>query len=67
MITLTRINGTTIIINENFIEMAEEAPDTVVTMQNGHRYLVQESASEILEKAAEFRRQCYTEFKESRE
>jgi flagellar protein FlbD len=54
MIKLTRLNGTEILMNENFIELAEEAPDTVVTMQNGHRYFVQESVDEIMMKAAEF-------------
>ena len=34
MITLTRFNGTTIMLNENFIEIAEETPDTVVTALN---------------------------------
>ena len=36
MIKLTRLNGTDILINENFIELAEETPDTVITMENGH-------------------------------
>lgn len=49
MIKLTRLNGTVILLNEKFIELAEEAPDTVVTMENGHRYLVQEKIDDILE------------------
>lgn len=48
MIKLTRLNGTVILINENFIELAEETPDTVITMENGHRYLVQEKLDEIM-------------------
>jgi len=48
MIKLTRLNGTEILLNENFIEIAEEAPDTVVTMQNGHRYIVKEKIDEIV-------------------
>lgn len=57
MITLTRVNGTTLLINESFIETAEETPDTVVTMQNGHRYFVQETVKEILQKAMEFEKE----------
>lgn len=49
MIKLTRINGTVILLNEKFVEIVEEAPDTVVTMENGHRYLVQEKIDDILE------------------
>lgn len=59
MIQLTRINGTILLVNENYIEIAEETPDTVVTMQNGHRYLVQESIQEIIDKSAEFRRESF--------
>lgn len=61
MITLTRFNGTIIMLNENFIEIAEETPDTVVTMQNGHRYLVQEKLDDIIARSAEFRRLCAAE------
>lgn len=49
MIRLTRLSGTDILLNENFIEMAEEAPDTVVSMQNGHRYVVKQSIDEIMD------------------
>ena len=49
MIKLTRINGSVLLINESFIEAAEEAPDTVLTMQNGHKYLVKETVDEIID------------------
>ncbi len=58
MIQLTRINGTELLVNEQFIEIAEQTPDTVVTMQNGHRYLVQETLEEIKEKTVRFRLEC---------
>ena len=57
MITLTRINGTNILINESFVEIVEETPDTVVTMQNGHKYLVKETVEEILYKISESHRE----------
>lgn len=59
MIQLTRINGTILLVNENYIEIAEETPDTVVTMQNGHRYLVKETIQEIIDKSADFRRESF--------
>lgn len=58
MIKLTRINGTVILVNESFMEAAEQAPDTVLTMQNGHRYLVRETIDEIIELSEQFRREC---------
>jgi len=54
---LTRVNGTTLLVNESFLETAEETPDTVITMQNGHRYFVQESVDEILFKTLEFEKE----------
>ena len=58
MIKLTRMSsGTTLLVNENFIETAEETPDTVVTMQNGHRYFVVEKVDEIMEKIFEFEKE----------
>lgn len=58
MIKLTRFNGTVLLINENFIETVEETPDTVVSMQNGHRYFVKETINEICSLTAQFRREC---------
>jgi flagellar protein FlbD len=43
-------------LNENFIEIAEEAPDTVITMLNGRRYIVKEKIGEIMELSAAYRR-----------
>lgn len=56
MILVTRLNGTPLMLNEDFIEAAEETPDTVVTMMNGHRYILKEKLDEIIEKSFEFRR-----------
>ncbi len=58
MIKLTRVNGTELLVNESFIEIAEQTPDTVVTMQNGHRYLVQETIDDIIEMSERYRRDC---------
>lgn len=56
MILVTRLNGTPLMLNEYFIEAAEETPDTVVTMMNGHRYILQEKLDDIIERSVEFRR-----------
>lgn len=56
MILLTRLDDSKILINELFLELVEEAPDTIVTMQNGHRYIVQEPISLILNKIQDFER-----------
>ncbi len=56
MIKLTRLDGSEILINEDFVEVIEETPDTVITMQNGHRLIVRESVSSILLKAKHYQK-----------
>lgn len=56
MITLTRLDGSKIMLNEQFIEIAEETPDTIITLNNGHAYIVQESLTAIMQKIQEFYR-----------
>jgi flagellar protein FlbD len=58
MITLTRFNGTPVLINENLIETCEETPDTVVSLQNGHKYFVKEKLGDILCLTIDYKRRC---------
>ena len=54
MITLTRLNGTRICVNTFLIEHLEETPDTVVTLTNGHHFLVRETVDEIVQAAMDY-------------
>ncbi|NPV49074.1 MAG: flagellar FlbD family protein [Armatimonadetes bacterium] len=54
MITLTRLNGARLCVNAFLIEHLEETPDTVVTLTNGHRFLVQESIDDVIAAATAF-------------
>jgi flagellar protein FlbD len=56
MIELTRIKGEKFALNSDQIEMMEQTPDTVVTLLNGHKYLVRETVGEIIDKIEYFRR-----------
>lgn len=58
MVILTKLNGKSIMLNENNIENVIENPDTVITMSNGHNYIVQESLEEIFTKIIGFNRAC---------
>ena len=55
MIEVTKMDSRRILLNEDYILTVEETPDTVVTLSDGHRYLVKENAQEILEKIIAFR------------
>ena len=55
MIRVTDITGTQKYINCELIERIEVVPDTIVVLANGHSYIVQESAHEIVERIRRFR------------
>jgi flagellar protein FlbD len=56
MIQLTRLNHVPLILNSDLIEHVEITPDTVVTLVTGQRFMVLESANEVVELVRAFRR-----------
>lgn len=56
MIRLTRLNTQQITVNSDLIKFIESNPDTVITLVNGEKFLVQESADEVVARVIEFRR-----------
>jgi len=56
MIRLTRINHVPLVLNADLIEHVEITPDTVIAMTSGQKFMVRESADEVIQKVIEFRR-----------
>jgi flagellar protein FlbD len=56
MIRLTRINHVPLVLNSDLIEHVEVTPDTVIAMTTGQKFMVAESADEVIQKVIEFRR-----------
>jgi flagellar protein FlbD len=56
MIRLTRINHVPLVLNSDLIEHLEATPDTVIAMTTGQKFMVAESADEVIQKVIEFRR-----------
>ena len=56
MIQLTRLNNHPLAVNSDLIKFVEQAPDTVITLVNGEKIVVRESAQDVLERVAQFRR-----------
>ncbi len=56
MIRLTRINHVPLVLNSDLIEHIEVTPDTVISLTNGQKFLVLESADEVMARVIEFRR-----------
>lgn len=59
MIKLTGMNGKEFILNDYQIEKIEEIPETVITLANGNKYIVEESSDEVIEKVINFRKQIF--------
>jgi flagellar protein FlbD len=56
MIKLTRLNGTKYILNCEIIETVEQTPDTVISTLNGKKFVVAETAEQIVEKVLEYKK-----------
>jgi flagellar protein FlbD len=56
MIRLTRINHVPLVLNSDLIEHVEITPDTVIAMTSGQKFMVLETADEVIERVIDFRR-----------
>ncbi len=56
MIQVTRINHVPLVLNSDLIEHIETTPDTVISLTNGQKFVVLESAEELIQKVVDFRR-----------
>jgi flagellar protein FlbD len=56
MITVTRLNGAELVVNDDLIVFLERTPETVLTMTEGKKITVKESTEEVLEKIINFRK-----------
>ncbi len=56
MIRLTRLNNQAFVLNSDLIKFVEQSPDTLLTLINGEKIVVRETAEQILERLIAFRR-----------
>ena len=60
MIYLTRLNHSSLVLNCDLIEHIEMTPDTVVSLTTGQKFVVLESADDIIERVKDYRRSILT-------
>ena len=60
MIEVTRLNGTTVLINSDLIETVEETPDTVVLFTTGRKIIIKESRQEVKNLVKSYKRDIFT-------
>ncbi len=56
MIEVSRLNGSRLYLNAEMIESVEGTPDTVITLSNGHKYVVVESVEEVVKRVIDYKR-----------
>jgi flagellar protein FlbD len=56
MITLTRLNGQSFVVNADKIRYIERTPDTVVCTDTGEKMMVKEDLQEVIRRAIEYAR-----------
>jgi len=55
VIILTRLGGRELALNPDLMERAEATPDTVITMVDGHKIVVAESLTEVVDRVRTWR------------
>jgi flagellar protein FlbD len=56
LIRLTRLNGSSFILNADIIKVIEERPDTTITLISGETFIVKDSLQEVVSRAVEYGR-----------
>ena len=59
MIVITRLNHTPLVVNPDLIVFIEETPDTIITLANGEKIVVQETVGEVIKRVVEFKRSIF--------
>lgn len=67
MIKLTKFNSEDntgeFILNAEIIETIEQTPDTVVTLTNGKKYIIEEKMEEVVRRVMSYRRALHGNFR----
>src|SRR5690554_8201702 len=57
VIVVTRLNGPKFAVNPDLVQRIDSAPDTILTLVDGTKYILAESMSEVIELITVFRSQ----------
>lgn len=59
MITVTRLNHESIVVNADLIEYVETTPDTVISLTTGEKFMVLESPDEVVDLVVAYGRRLH--------
>ncbi len=58
MITVTRLDGTEIMVNAEMIEFIEATPDTIISLISGKKIMVGEAIDLVAKRVVDYRKRC---------
>lgn len=61
MIEVTKLNGSTVLVNAELIESVEETPDTVLSFVTGKKLIVKESRQEVKNLVKLYRKEIFAD------
>lgn len=64
MIKVTKLNDEQFVLNAELIKTVEETPDTVITITTGNKYIVKESADDVIKAVVDYKKSIFTNFME---
>lgn len=56
MIRATRFDGSSLYVNSDLIEFIESTPDTIISLTTGHKIIVREAPSVLLDRVCAYQR-----------
>ena len=59
MITVSRLDGSEVVVNAELIELIEATPDTHLTLTDGKRLIVRETPEVVVARVIAYRRTAY--------
>jgi flagellar protein FlbD len=59
MIAVTRLNGKKFVVNAEHIRYLESTPDTLITLENGDKFMVKETLDDVVNLVIQYQRQIH--------
>jgi flagellar protein FlbD len=59
MISVTRLDGSLLVVNAELVVTVEKTPDTMIRLTTGDRFLVKESVDEVVAKVIAYRQRAH--------
>lgn len=59
MITLTRFDGTTFVLNCDVIQYIEATPDTIIRLVTGEKLMVREKVQDVVDAVVAFKKKIF--------